>query len=208
MKIVVTGASGFLGRFVLTEFESGGHEVVGAARIHAGERFRALDVTDDKNCRRFLTEFQPDTIVHLAALADPDACERDPVLAARINVEGTANMASAALRRTLFVFISTDYIFDGQSPPYGEDSVARPVNVHGKTKNLAEELVRSRDGEHLIVRLPLLYSDDTRSARNLLALILLHDSVFLAQVTDKELLCAWIFLHGDSNGVARDKSYY
>lgn len=169
MTILMTGATGFLGGIVTDHLKESGYEVVGTGLSRASREIQKLDITDRQQCRRFLAGASAEVIVHLAAFVDPDACEQDQGAAESINVEGTRNLAEVRSERMLFVFISTDYVFDGEAPPYSEESVKRPINVYGRTKDRAEEIVRNQSDEHLILRLPLLYSEKSGSGRDLLS---------------------------------------
>lgn len=168
MTVLVTGATGFLGVIVTNHLKEGGYEVVGTGLSRASHEIQKLDITDRQQCRRFLVGVSAEVIVHLAAFVDPDACEQDRREAESINVEGTRNLVEVRPERMLFVFVSTDYVFDGEAPPYSEESVKRPINVYGHTKNLAEEIVRNQSDEHLILRLPLLYSEKSGRENDLL----------------------------------------
>lgn len=169
MTIIVTGATGFLGGIVTGHLQESGYDVVRTGLSRASREIQKLDITDRQQCRRLLAGASAEVIVHLAAFVDPDACEQDRRAADSINVEGTRNLAEVRPEQMLFVFISTDYVFDGEAPPYSEESVTRPINVYGHTKNLAEEIVRTQSDEHLILRLPLLYSEKSGGGRDLLS---------------------------------------
>lgn len=158
MRVIVTGATGFLGAVVCELLRERGHEVVPAGLSRAGRDIRKLDITSASDCTAMVRETRPLAIVHLAALVNPDLCERDRQQARRINVDGTTNLARAAPKGTLFALASTDYVFDGEGPPYDEESPKSPINVYGRTKGEAEEVVIAETDEHLILRLPLLYS--------------------------------------------------
>jgi dTDP-4-dehydrorhamnose reductase len=154
MKMLVTGATGFLGRDVAARLAAE-HEVVAAGGRAAPAGGIRLDLRDEEQLRRALTDAAPDCVVHLAAYREPDFCEDAPDETRRLNTEPVAVMCAALPPAAQLVFISTDYVFDGEAPPYREDSPRRAVNVYGQSKIEAEDLVFRRPGS-LVVRIPLL----------------------------------------------------
>ena len=97
----------------------------------------SLDVTDAASVRRALEG--KDLVIHAAAMTNVDACETDPESAFAVNDRGTRNVAAAArVHGATIVFLSTDYVFAGDAPPYDEDDPPGPVNVYGRTKLAAE----------------------------------------------------------------------
>jgi dTDP-4-dehydrorhamnose reductase len=94
-----------------------------------------------------------DVIVHLAALTDVDACERDPTTADAVNSLGTRNVADAADETgARVIYVSTNYVFDGtKAEEYAEEDGPAPLNAYGRSKLGGEAEVRGR-GRHLVVR--------------------------------------------------------
>jgi dTDP-4-dehydrorhamnose reductase len=123
----VTGASGQLGRDVVSAFD--GWEVVAADHAH-------LDVGDRDQVLGAITTTAPDAVVHLAAWTAVDACESDPDRAWRVNALGSRHVADACRRvRAHLCAVSTDYVFDGASPdPYTEWDPVNPVSMYGRSK--------------------------------------------------------------------------
>lgn len=154
MKTLVTGASGFLGREIVAHL-SASRPVLGVGHAHAGAGQTALDLRDAAALRDFLRQEAPDCVVHCAAYRDPDFCEENPVEAARLNVDPVQVMCETLPSSCRFVQISTDYVFDGETPPYTEVSPRRPINGYGETKAAAEDLALRREGS-LVLRMPLL----------------------------------------------------
>ena len=154
MKILVTGATGFLGRDVAARLAAE-HEVVAAGGRAAPAGGIRIDLREKGELRRALADAAPDCVVHLAAYREPDFCEDAPDETRRLNTAPVAVMCDALPSPARLVFISTDYVFDGESPPYREDSRRRAVNVYGQSKIEAEDLVLRRRGS-LVVRIPLL----------------------------------------------------
>lgn len=156
MKILVTGGSGVLGQSMLACARAR-HRVWGTYHSHpaavAGAKMLRLDVTDQEQVFRQLSALRPDVVIHAAALTDVDECERHPEEALRINSEGTAITAQAAEELGCrYVYISTDYVFDGQAGGYRESDAPSPVNQYGISKHLGEQQARRSCSRALTIR--------------------------------------------------------
>lgn len=168
----MVGASGLVGSHVASALVPLGGVERTALRRTAPD-VRMLDIRDAPAVDRVLEEVRPDVVV--CAAADPyvERCEREPVETAAINVSGTANVArAAAARGALFVFFSSDYVFDGEHAPYGEADVIGPINEYGRQKVAAEELVRASP-DHLICRVSGVFGIES------------HRKNFVYQVVDR-----------------------
>ncbi len=144
MRVVVTGSTGLVGREVVAAATARGWEVTGLARSEA----RPCDLTDRAAVDEAVAGARPDLIVHCAALADVDRCEREPEEAHRQNVDATAHVAAAADRAGAhLVHISTDYVFDGTAhTPYDVDDPTGPIQEYGRSKLAAEATVEATAG--------------------------------------------------------------
>lgn len=112
-----------------------------------------LDVTDKSATERALRELKPDVILHTVALTNVDECESNPTLAHKINVEATQHIASIANElEAQLVHISTDQLFDGLEAWKTENDAPTPLNVYGKTKQLAESAVIDQSNGGLVIR--------------------------------------------------------
>lgn len=149
MKVLVTGAHGLLGKKVCSFF-SEKHEVIAPKK-------KDLDITDPGQVACFMSE-KPDIIVHTAAITDVDLCERDKDLATSVNVEATQNLLR--YHKGLFIFISTDFVFDGKKGSYKENDVTNPLSNYAKTKLDAERLVAKSGIPFIIARVAVLYGFD------------------------------------------------
>lgn len=154
MKILVIGATGFLGRDVAARLAAN-HETIAAGGRTAPAGGIRLDLRDEAQLRRVLADTAPDCVVHLAAYREPDFCEDHPDETRRLNTAPVAVLCEALPPAAKLVFVSTDYVFDGETPPYTEDSPRRAMNVYGQSKIEAEDFVFRRPGS-LVVRIPLL----------------------------------------------------
>jgi dTDP-4-dehydrorhamnose reductase len=153
LKIAVTGAAGLFGAGLVRVLNQH-HHAVGLTRARA-------DITDSAAVAAVIGAVKPDVIIHSAAIASPDVCETQPALATAVNVEGTRNMVRAAEQQGAHVaLISTDCVFDGQgNTPYVETDPVNPLSFYGRTKVLAEEIVRQLPG-HFIFRVSVLFGRD------------------------------------------------
>jgi len=156
MRIIVTGGSGMLGH-CLVESARHRHEVWGSYRTHPvdirGCSMFALDVTDETQVKTQFSVIRPEIVIHTAGLTDVDECERSPDKARGINSKGTETAAKIAGQLgALFVYISSDYVFDGAKGNYSENDTPRPVNHYGRSKLRGEESARQACSKLLILR--------------------------------------------------------
>lgn len=160
MKVLVTGTSGQLGFDVMEELARRGYEGIGADRAETDVEFEhvVLDITDAEKVMETVKEVKPDVIVHCAAWTNVDAAE-DPAnlkVVRAVNVEGTANLAKAAKEvDAKFVYISTDYVFNGEGerPWEPDDKNYAPINVYGQSKLDGELEVAKILDKYFIVRI-------------------------------------------------------
>lgn len=163
MKILVTGCNGLLGQ-KLVALLSGMSDVsvVATARSPlAGSwpvAFALLDITDTKMVSDVVAQHRPDVIIHGAAMTQVDICEQDKDAAYKTNVVGTENIIEAARQcNAHLVYVSTDFVFDGQRGMLTEDEAPGPVNYYGETKLIAEQRVIESGLSWSIVRTVLVY---------------------------------------------------
>ena len=141
MRVFVTGVKGQLGYDVMNELEKRGLTGIG---VDIDE----MDITDAAACRKVISEAKPDAVIHCAAYTAVDAAEDNVDLCRRVNADGTRNIAEVCHDLDIkMMYISTDYVFDGQGTrPWEPDDERHPLNVYGQTKyegELAvEELVK------------------------------------------------------------------
>lgn len=148
MKVLVTGVKGQLGYDVVNELTKRGHEAVG---VDVDE----MDITDGDACRQVIAEANPDAVIHCAAYTAVDAAEDNVDLCRRVNADGTRNIALVCRDLDIkMVYISTDYVFDGQGTrPWEPDDARDPLNVYGVTKCEGEMAVEELVKKFFIVRI-------------------------------------------------------
>ena len=158
--ILITGASGFLGRKLYDTLKAvGDMPVYGTYLTRPQEGLISLDITDPEQVREVLNRTKPDIIIHAAAMASVDLCEQRQEEAYDANVTGTRNLVRNLVSHAdgcTFVFISTDYVFDGSKGSYTEEDAPNPINHYGKTKLEAERAVLAYS-RSLVVRVSSLY---------------------------------------------------
>ncbi|MCH2541260.1 MAG: sugar nucleotide-binding protein [Alphaproteobacteria bacterium] len=111
-----------------------------------------LDITKKKEISQYLNKYMPKLIIHAAALVGIADCEKNKLLCKRINIEGTRNICSYAKKNNIrFIYISTDYVFDGKKGNYSENDKPNPKSIYGKSKLSAENIVKSLN-DYLIIR--------------------------------------------------------
>ena len=160
MRILITGASGLLGKRA-SEIISKNHEVIGTCYSRKANNCDVLDITDERAVHLFFNKVNPDVVIHCAALVDADYCEKDKKSAKKINIDGTKNIVQVCKNlESKLVFISSDYIFKGDNPPYTEESIPHPVNYYGITKVEGEKLMKENLSQWIIIRPPLMYGND------------------------------------------------
>jgi len=173
VRVLVTGASGLLGWWLVRVLHDAGYRVYAAVhrRQPPGLEEAAttrLDLEDPGSIYRALEEARPDLVLHAAAYTDVDGCEQNPARALRVNYHGAAALAKAAARRgtVALIYISTDYVFPGTRGLYREEDPPRPVNYYGLSKLLGEAAAAAHPGKAVAVRVSGLYGYSPTGKRN------------------------------------------
>ena len=178
MKVLVTGANGLLGQELIAALLERKHEVIatskGPSRIKtdAGSSitYRELNITDGLAIQQVLAETRPEVIIHAAAMTQVDDCELDKITCYNINVTATRFLVEAAKEvGARLVYISTDFIFDGEAGPYKEDDEPKPVNYYGSTKLSAEAEIMESGLPWSIVRTVLVIGTAVGTRSNIIS---------------------------------------
>ena len=135
MRVMVTGAAGQLGYDVIKRLNELGIEA-------KGTDIQDLDLTKQDEVIASIAAYKPDAVVHCAAYTAVDLAEDEREKCALINVEASRNVAMGCKHiGAKMVYISTDYVFDGQGEePFEEESAKDPINVYGFTKSQGEDV--------------------------------------------------------------------
>lgn len=162
-SLLVTGASGLLGRCLL-EAEWSGEHVVGTYHttpIESDYETVHLDVRDGEQVDRVVERVDPDVVVHSAAATSVEACQEEPELARETNALGTKHVVDAATSvGARVVYPSTAYVFGDDAPIHTEDDEPVPINEYGRSKLDGERYVESASPAGTIVRFCVVVSID------------------------------------------------
>ena len=146
-KILITGGGGQLALSFYSMFKN-------KYQIFCLPR-RKFDVTNINQIKSVLQKYNPDTILHCAAMTDVDGCEKDPTLAESVNSQSIKKIVDVF--KGDFLYISTDYVFDGSCGPYEETDTPNPINIYGKTKLLGERILQKNSKNWTIIRTNVLF---------------------------------------------------
>jgi len=158
MRVLITGGSGLLGRALTSASIDMGIDSVPAYHNNPiGQTSVRIDITDLYGVERTLREIEPDCVIHAAALTNVDLCEDDPARAWAINADATRNIADVCNDEgAKVIYLSTDYVFDGQNGLYSEEAAPRPINVYGESKLAGEKFIMEYPG-NVVARVCVLY---------------------------------------------------
>ncbi len=155
MKFLVTGTTGLVGRQVVHDLLETGADVYSAYHEINPEAGIAtqMDLTTHEKISETIIRIKPDSIIHLAALTDVDYCEKEKDLAMKINAKATEIISKqAAKQKAFFVYVSTDYVFDGENGMKKETDTPNPVNFYGKSKLEGEKSIMNLASSWCIAR--------------------------------------------------------
>src|SRR6185436_724981 len=180
MKILITGANGFLGYYLVEQLLAKKFSVIATGKGECRLPFThdlnfqwlTMDFTDPFSIHDVFENIKPDVVVHAGAMSKPDECELDQMKAYLVNVEGTVQLLiNSADIKSFFIFLSTDFVFDGERGMYRESDAPHPVNYYGTTKLGAEEAVKEYQHDWAIARTVLVYSKNHSGRNNFLKII-------------------------------------
>ncbi|MBF0216414.1 MAG: SDR family oxidoreductase [Candidatus Omnitrophica bacterium] len=161
--MLIIGAAGLIGSALHKVFLKEGYNVLGVDRDPLIENIALVDINDIRSLAFPISQFQPNTVILTAALTSADYCEIHPDESEKVNIGGLMNVIDSLRGFSVkFVFISSDYVFNGISGPYSEDDPTDPLSVYGKHKLAGERIVKSEMRDHLIVRTTWVYGTEIK----------------------------------------------
>ena len=172
LRVLVIGGSGFIGRYLVRRLgEASRHDIRATYRSRPppadGNSWRWVELTDTDALAGLFRQSRPEVVVHLAAMADVGACEREPGVAAAVNVDATSAIARLSQQHgARLVFVSTEYVFDGSKGFHAEDDAPSPNTHYGRTKHDAEQAVADLGDLGAIVRTSIVYGWPLQAHRN------------------------------------------
>ncbi len=163
-KLLITGASGFLGSRLVSFFREKSfyeekYEVL--APTH-----EEMDICDEAGAEAFFIEKQPEIVIHCAAVSDTGRCEREPEWSERINVDGAVHVAKAAAKISAkCILCSSDQVYFGsrEQGAHRETEILQPANVYGKQKLWMEERCLMENPDCVLLRLSWMYDKETKN---------------------------------------------
>jgi dTDP-4-dehydrorhamnose reductase len=155
MKFLVTGSSGLVGSQVVKDLVEQNH-IVHSCYHNEKPLYgipMILDLTDNEKIIQKIQEIKPDVIIHLAAMTNVDLCETEKELSLQINSKATKILAKqAAKQNAFFIYMSTDYIFDGIDGMKKENDLPNPLGFYGRSKLEGESILKKLTSNWCIVR--------------------------------------------------------
>ena len=164
-KVLITGSNGLLGQKLIYQLIGYPEYQVfatskGENRTLVKKRYEyiPLDITDEREVEETFNYVQPDIVINTAAMTNVDVCEVKKKECWELNVQSVQYLASACEKYSShLIHVSTDFIFDGKSGPYSEESEAKPLSYYGESKLAAEQIVQNSSCKWSIVRTVLVY---------------------------------------------------
>jgi len=154
LKVLVTGSAGLVGRQVVKDL-SNSHQVFSCyneSKPEYGDSVK-MDLKNHEMISSILTEKKPEIVIHLGAMTGVDLCEKERTSASEINTKATEIIAKECSKLNSFlVYVSTDYVFDGNLGMYKEDDVTNPLGFYGKSKLEGEKVVQNFSTNWCIAR--------------------------------------------------------
>lgn len=164
-SILVTGSNGLLGQKITERLlETQQFNLIATSKganrfpVQDGYTYAEMDILDPENVRSVVENFQPDAIIHTAAMTNVDTCESEKELAYQLNVGAVKTLVSLCEEHNIhLVHLSTDFIFDGADGPYDELAAPHPLSYYGITKLEGEEVIKNSVCRWAILRTILVY---------------------------------------------------
>jgi len=160
VAVLITGATGLLGREVFRVFEEKGWDVHGTGYSRATGRIHKCDLLDPDQWANLCDKIEPQLVIHCAAERRPQALQKNEAYATKINADVSQAIAKTCAKKGIWtIYVSTNYVFDGEHAPYSEDATpgGEKLSVYGASKLEGEKAFIEHHPDAAIVRVPLLY---------------------------------------------------
>ena len=188
MRLLVVGATGLVGSHLLRALGPLG-DVRGTFSTAPAAGLHPLDLRDRAAVEAHVRAVKPEVILCAAAIAWAETCEREPNRTRAVNVVGVANLVDAARAiGAIFVYFSSDYVFDGSAGPYAEDDHVAPINEYGRQKVAAEGLVRGAK-RFLICRTSGVFGQEARRKNFVYQVIDRLRDGRIMEAADDQIIC-------------------
>lgn len=174
MKILITGVNGFLGYHLTHYFLANTHyEIIATGKNECRWQhenikinYKALDITNEYELKNVFDSYEPELVIHTAAISKPNLCEQDKWLCEQVNYTAVKNIVNICnYHKIKFLHFSSDFIF-GENGPHTEDAPTHPLNYYGYTKLLAENYIKEYSNQFCIIRPVLIYGPTTPTVNN------------------------------------------
>lgn len=185
MKYFITGGSGLLGERLAATC-TGNDEVILSHNSNRRENTVKCDITNHLETREVIEKYDPDVIIHTAAMTNVDLCEDEVDKAYSVNADATGNLAHIADDLGCkIIYVSTDFVFDGKQGNYKENDAVNPLGVYAKSKYQGEVQLRENCGDWAIARVSVLYGWHERDNFTTWVINSLHRKEKINIVTDQ-----------------------
>jgi dTDP-4-dehydrorhamnose reductase len=179
MKIIITGATGFLGREVILSALRRGHNIIAIGHAQKPNlpgiaQSLQFDLSNSQNIENLLLNEFPDAIINCAGIATIEGCDAEPELAEKLNVALPRSLAMMANHLSgRFIHVSTDMVFDGDKGNYEHTDKPFPLHLYGQTKLMGEKETLKYGKNHAVVIRTSVLSGNTLSGNKSL-----HERLF------------------------------
>ena len=154
LKFLVTGSAGLVGQQVVKDLSKSNQvfSCYNESKSEYGIPMK-MDLLNHEMISSVLLETEPDVVIHLGAMTGVDLCEKEESMAFDINSKATQIIAQqCSILNTFLIYVSTDYVFDGNSGMYYEDDIPNPLSIYGKSKFDGEKMVQNFSSDWCIAR--------------------------------------------------------
>ena len=169
--VLIVGASGLVGSSLMRELTPR-HHVVGTYFRNPLPSCIPLDLRNREEVRSVVHRFKPEVVLCPAAEPNVELCETDPAGTREVNVLGLQNLVAAVSDVGAFlVYFSSEYVFNGESGPYSENDVCKPLNEYGRQKWECERMIAAQLDRYIIGRVSGVYDWEERKKNFVIRLI-------------------------------------